>query len=265
MAPITIGISGAAGRMGKRLIVLGTADSSLKLTAATESEGHPAVGKDAGEVAGIGEIGLRITPQLEEKVDVFIDFSSPLAAGKIVNRCAELKTPLVFATTGTLAEQNAFIKEVSKTIPLLVSPSMSMTVNLAMKLCETAAQILKNKDADVEIIEQHHRHKKDAPSGTALKFGQMIADAMYITGFRFGREGITGERPHNEIAYHSVRAGNNPGEHTILFGLPSETLEISVKASDRDCYAAGAIEAAKFLYDKKPGLYSMFDVLKFNG
>jgi len=261
MTPINIGISGAAGRMGQRLTAFITADSTLKLTAAMEADGHAYLGRDAGEVAGVGNIGLPITADIEKKVDVFIDFSSPHATEKIVNRCAELGIPLVFATTGTTPEQNVFIRQMSQKIPLLVSPSMSMSVNVAMKLCETAAQTLKDKDADVEIIERHHRFKKDAPSGTALKFGKIISDAMSITDSRFGREGVLGERPHNEIAYHAVRIGDNPGEHTILFGLLGETLEITVKATNRDCYAAGAVAAAKFLHDKEPGLYSMFDVL----
>jgi len=264
MTPITIGIGGAAGRMGQRLVALITADKTVKLAAAIETEGHTSLGRDAGEVSGIGKIGLPITAVMENNVDVFIDFSSPLATGKIVSQCAKLNMPLVFATTGTMPEQNAFIREVSKKIPLLVSPSMSMTVNLAMKLCHTAAETLKDKYADVEIIEKHHRYKKDSPSGTALKFGKIISDAMFITDSCFGRKGVIGERPHNEIAYHAVRIGDNPGEHTILFGLLGETLEITVKASDRDCYAAGAITAAKFLHDKEPGLYNMFDVLGFN-
>jgi 4-hydroxy-tetrahydrodipicolinate reductase len=130
-----------------------------------------------------------------------------------------------------------------------------------MKLCETAAGILKDKDADVEIIEKHHRFKVDAPSGTALKFGKVIADKMGLDSARNGREGSVGARPHGEIGYHAVRIGDNPGEHTILFGLLGETLEISVKASNRDCYASGALEAAKFLAGKPNGLYSMNDVL----
>jgi 4-hydroxy-tetrahydrodipicolinate reductase len=139
---------------------------------------------------------------------------------------------------------------------------MSMTVNLAMKLCESAAQTLNGKDADVEIVEKHHRFKADAPSGTALKFGQLIADKMNLTEQQHGRLGDLGKRPRNEIGYHAVRIGANPGEHTILFGLPGETLEVTVKASNRDCYASGALAAAKFLHGKPAGLYGMNDVLE---
>jgi 4-hydroxy-tetrahydrodipicolinate reductase len=136
-----------------------------------------------------------------------------------------------------------------------------MMVNLAMKLCELAARTLKDKDADVEIIEKHHRFKVDAPSGTALKFGQMIAAEMGIEYQKHGREGVVGERPHSEIGFHAVRLGDNAGEHSILFGLLGETLEINIKASNRDCYAQGALAAAKFLYGKPPGLYNMNDLL----
>jgi 4-hydroxy-tetrahydrodipicolinate reductase len=140
---------------------------------------------------------------------------------------------------------------------------MSTTVNLAMKLVATAASVLKDaaSGVDVEIIERHHRMKEDSPSGTALKFGEIIAGIMRQTVHRHGREGQVGRRPPSEIGYHAVRTGDNPGEHTIVFGLLGETLEISVKASSRDCYALGALAAAKFVARQKPGLYSMYDVL----
>ncbi|MDR0869888.1 MAG: 4-hydroxy-tetrahydrodipicolinate reductase [Planctomycetaceae bacterium] len=254
-------ISGAAGRMGQRLIALAGADETLEVAAALEAANHPKIGTDAGEIAGIGKIGVPLTAGLERKADAVIDFSSPKATEKIVAECVAFKMPLVFATTGISAEQRSLIKEAAAHIPVLFSPSMSMTVNLAMKLCETAAKTLKNKDADVEIIEKHHRFKVDAPSGTALKFGQMIADEMGLDKQQYGREGVLGQRPRQEIGFHSVRIGDNPGEHTILFGLLGETLEITVKASNRDCYAAGALAAAKFLYGKPAGLYGMNDVL----
>lgn len=262
MTNIRIGITGAAGRMGQRLVALATLDKSLEVVAAVESPSSPKLGADAGEVAGVGSIGVPITAELERKVDVLIDFSSPKGTDAIVDRCMELKIPLVMATTGTTTQQNAKIREAATHMPVLFSPSMSMSVNLAMKLCEIAARTLKSKDADVEIIERHHRFKVDAPSGTALKFGKIIADEMDITNGNFGRNGVTGERPHNEIGYHAVRIGDNPGEHSILFGLLGETLEITVKASNRDCYALGALAAAKFLHGKAPGLYGMNDVLE---
>ena len=258
---LRIGISGAAGRMGQRLVALATADKELEVVAAVEAQSHGKIGVDAGEWAGVGKIGVPITPELERKVDVLIDFSSHKGTEKIVQRCLELKAPLVFATTGTTPEQNAMLREAATHLPILVSPSMSMTVNLAMKLCEMAARTLRDKDADVEILERHHRFKADAPSGTALKFGKIIAEEMGQTSQRHGREGVVGERPHGEIGYHAIRVGDNPGEHTIVFGLLGETLEVTVKATSRDCYASGALAAAKFLHGKAPGLYSMNDVL----
>ena len=261
MTPLHIGISGAAGRMGQRLVALATADKDLKVVAAFEVPGHAKIGADAGEVAGIGKIDVPIATELERKVDVLIDFSSSKGTETIVARCLELKVPFVFATTGTTPEQNALVRDAATHLPVLVSPSMSMTVNLAMKLCEMAGRTLKDKDADVEIIEKHHRFKVDSPSGTALKFGSIIAGEMKLDRHRHGREGVVGERPHGEVGYHAVRIGDNPGEHTILFGLLGETLEITVKASNRDCYALGALSAAKFLHGKAPGLYNMNDVL----
>ena len=171
--------------------------------------------------------------------------------------------PLVLATTGLEEHQQEKVKQIAKTIPLLWAPSMSLAVNLAMKLTQVAAGALKDhpSGADVEIIERHHRFKEDSPSGTALKFGEIVAGEMHQSAAQHGRSGRPGKRPHGEIGYHAVRVGDNPGEHTIIFGLLGETLEISVKATNRDCYAYGALSAAKFLVRQKPGLYSMNDVL----
>jgi len=261
MTAIRIVISGAAGRMGQRLIALGTADKELEIVAAIEMAGHPKLGFDAGELSGIGKIGIPLADDYGQNVDVLIDFSSPKGTDRLVSRCVERHTALVFATTGITPEQDRLLEEAAGKIPVLMSPSMSMTVNLAMKLCEQAGRTLEDKDVDVEIIERHHRFKADSPSGTALKFGKIIAAEMGQTVERHGREGRIGERPHNEIGYHAVRVGDNPGEHTILFGLCGETLEITVKASNRDCYAHGAFAAAKFLHGKAAGLYTMTDVL----
>jgi 4-hydroxy-tetrahydrodipicolinate reductase len=258
---IRIGIKGAAGRMGQRIVALATADKTFEIVTALEAETHPRIGSDAGETAGIGSIGVPITVDWKQKPDVMIDFSSPKGMEHLVRCCLEHRTPLVFATTGISSEQYKVLYEVASHLPVLVSPSMSMTVNLAMKLCELTAQTLKNKDTDVEIIEKHHRFKVDAPSGTALKFGTIISEKMGLNILQHGRSGVLGERSRNEIGFHAVRIGDNPGEHTILFGLLGETLEISVKASNRDCYAQGALAAAQFLFGKNPGLYSMNDVM----
>lgn len=261
MNKIRVSIFGAAGRMGQRLVALSAADPALEVVAAVDSESSPHVGEDAGILAGIKAIGVPITAQMERKVDIIIDFSSPKATDSLLEYCVEHRTPLVYATTGTTPEQEEALRKAAHSIPLLWSPSMSMTVILTMRLAQAAAKVLKDKDADVEIIEHHHRFKADAPSGTALKFGKIIAGEMGIDHFVHGREGKCGARPHNEIGYHAVRIGDNPGQHSIMFGLFGETLELTVKASNRDAYALGALEAAKFLVGKTTGLYDMYDVL----
>jgi 4-hydroxy-tetrahydrodipicolinate reductase len=155
------------------------------------------------------------------------------------------------------------LQQAASIIPLLWAPNMSLAVNLVMRLAAVTGQALRNhpSGADVEIIERHHRFKEDAPSGTALKFGEVIAQAMGQTQHQHGRQGRPGARPHEEIGYHAVRVGDNPGEHTIIFGLLGETIELVVRATSRDCYAHGALTAAKFLVGKKPGMYSIQNVL----
>jgi len=260
---LRIAINGAGGRMGQRLVALGSADKDLKIVAALEYSGYPKLNEDAGLIAGVGSIGVPVTRSLSVPVDAVIDFSTPAGADAIIKTCVEKKVPLVMATTGLEEEHKAQLREAAKLIPLLWAPSMSLAVNLAMKLTETAAAALKDhpSGADVEIIERHHRFKEDSPSGTALKFGEIVQQQMGQTQIAHGREGRPGKRPHHEIGYHAVRVGDNPGEHTIIFGLLGETLEIVVRASNRDCYAHGALAGAKFVAGKKPGLYGMSDVL----
>jgi 4-hydroxy-tetrahydrodipicolinate reductase len=247
--------------MGQRLIALTAADAELSLAAAIDSPQHPRLGEDAGLLAGVPSQGVPIAGVLDVAADVAIDFSVPAASENFLEICRRQKIPLVVATTGFDEAQMTKLRATAREIPVLWSPSMSLSVNLTMKLAEVAAKALKDRDADVEIIERHHRFKEDSPSGTALKFGQIIADAMGQTVHRHGREGRPGKRPHGEIGYHAIRIGDNPGEHTIVFGMLGETIELSVRATNRDCYAAGALAAAKFLVGKKPGLYGMNDVL----
>jgi 4-hydroxy-tetrahydrodipicolinate reductase len=247
--------------MGQRLVALMAADAELSLTAAIDSPRHPRLGEDAGLVAGVRSQGVPLTGALELSVDAAIDFSVPAAAEKFIETCRQQKIPLVVATTGFDEAQMKKLRAAARETALLWSPNMSLAVNLTMRLAEMAAKALKDRDADVEIIERHHRFKEDSPSGTALKFGQIIAGAMGQTAHRHGREGRPGKRPHEEIGYHAIRIGDNPGEHTILFGVLGETIELSVRATNRDCYAAGALAAAKFLVRQAPGLYGMNDVL----
>lgn len=258
-----IAIHGAAGRMGLRLIALGHQDPELALTAAIDSPQHPVQGQDVGVVAGLGPIGLTLGSELPDQVQVVIDFSVPAAAESITRVCQQRRIPLVMATTGLEPSQQDLVRAAAETTAVVWAPSMSLAVNLTMRLVQMAAQVLKDhsQGVDVEIVERHHRFKVDSPSGTALKFGQIIADAMGQTRHVHGREGQIGQRPRDEIAYHAIRVGDNPGEHTILFGMLGESIEFNVRATNRDCYALGALAAAKFIADKPPGLYSMNDVL----
>ncbi|MFO0896829.1 MAG: 4-hydroxy-tetrahydrodipicolinate reductase [Pirellulales bacterium] len=263
MTPLRLVVHGAAGRMGQRIVALAAADPDFRLVAALDRAGHPRLGEDAGLVAGVAALGVPLANEWAGEADVVIDFSTAEAVSDVVATCLERRVPLVVATTGLEAAGRQAVEAGAKKIPLLWAPSMSLAVNLAMKLTEVAGQALKDhpSGADVEILERHHRFKEDAPSGTALKFGQIISQAMGLTRQQHGREGRPGQRPHNEIGYHAIRTGDNPGEHTIVFGLLGETLEITVKASNRDCYAHGALAAAKFIVRQPAGLYGMQDVL----
>jgi 4-hydroxy-tetrahydrodipicolinate reductase len=249
--------------MGQRVTALATADPRFKVVAALESANHPLLGKDAGLIAGVGEIGVPLGVVGESSADVVIDFSVPDAAVAVIAHCIEFARPVVVATTGLEPEQQGYVRKAAKRIPIVWSPSMSTAVNVAMKLTAIAAKALRDlpTGVDVEIVECHHRFKEDAPSGTALKFGQIVASEMEISEHRHGRSGRPGKRPRDEIGYHAIRSGDNPGEHKIIFGMLGETLEVRVAATNRDCYAQGALLAAEWLVNKPPGLYGMSDVL----
>lgn len=262
MSATKLAIHGAAGRMGRRLIALAAADPHFQLVGAWENAGHVSLGQDAGALAGIEPIGLSLSAQPSVAPDVVIDFSVPEASAALVERCAERGWPAVVATTGFSAEQKERIARAGQRIALLVSPNLSFAVNLAMKLADVAAAALAAHpgQVDVEIIERHHRFKEDSPSGTALKFGEIVSARMGQQSARHGREGRPGARPAGEIGYHAVRAGDHPGEHEILFGLIGESVEIRVAATNRDAYATGALAAARQLVGKPPGLYSTAQV-----
>ena len=207
---------------------------------------------------------MLLSSEWPDTAHAVIDFSLPAAVDACLQAALERNFPLVVATTGLSESQKLALKEAAVSIPICWAPSMSMAVNLTMKLTQQITETLKSVAGglDVEIIERHHRFKADAPSGTALRFGELIAEKMdgdvkHVQG----REGETGERSRNEIGYHAVRVGDNPGEHTIVFGMMGERIELNVAASNRDCYASGAIAAARWLQGKSNGLYSMFDVL----
>lgn len=262
--PIKIAVHGAAGRMGCRVVALATENPSLELVAAVEHADHPSLGEDAGTLAGVGPAGVPVTDRWPADADAVIDFSLPAAVDACVDHCVATATPLVVATTGLSNEQKEHLNDAARTIPLVWAPSMSLAVNLTMRLAEQVAETLRDVTGgiDVEIIERHHRFKADAPSGTALRFGELIAAKLgESTRHVHGRHGDTGQRTLNEIGYHAVRVGDNPGEHTIVFGMLGEKIELNVAASNRDCYASGALTAATWLQEKPAALYDMSDVL----
>jgi 4-hydroxy-tetrahydrodipicolinate reductase len=263
MTRTAVAINGAAGRMGQRLIHLTQADPELKLAAALEAPGHPLLGRDIGEVCGLGPLGILLAAELTSAipVDVLIDFSMPEGTMHVLPVCVDRRIPIVIATTGHSPSQRQEIEAAAHQTPLLMAPNMSLAVNALFQLVRQAAVLLRGKDFDVEIIERHHRFKKDSPSGTALHFARIIQEAMGQTELRHGREGLVGERPAQEIGMHALRAGDNVGEHTIIFSTLGETLELVHKGHTRDSYARGALLAAKVLASKPAGRYSMNDVL----
>ena len=262
--PLRLVVHGAAGRMGQRVIACAAADTTpWKVVAAIERPGHPRAGLDAGTLAGLPAAGVAVAAAWDCPADVVIDFSLPEAVTGIVATCVAKRLPLVVATTGLEDRERRAIAEAAAVIPILQSPSMSLAVNIAMDLVGRAAGLVTRAGGrtDVEILEIHHRHKEDSPSGTALKFGAIVREAMGQTRAVHGREGRPGARPADEIGYHAIRAGDNPGEHTILFGMDGESFAVTVRATNRDCYARGALAAARFLVGRPAGLYSMGDVL----
>ncbi len=258
-----LGINGAAGRMGQRLVHLTHEDKELALGAALEAPNNPLLGRDIGEVCGLGALGvlLRADVPHNHRLDVIIDFSMPEGTMNVLPLCTARGIPLVVATTGHTPAQKAEIEAAAHHTAILMAPNMSLSVNVLFDLVQRAAELLNGKGFDVEIVERHHRFKKDAPSGTALQFAHIVQDAMKQTELRHGREGLVGERPPHEIGMHAIRVGDNVGEHTIIFSTLGETLELVHKGHSRDSYAHGALAAAKYLAGKGAGRYGMKDVL----
>ncbi len=258
-----VAINGACGRMGQRLVALAREDADLVVVAALDSATSPLQGQDAGTVAGVGPSGVPITAglPLEVRVDCVIDFSAPEGTAAVLPACVARKLPLVVATTGHTDAQKAEIEEAAHETAVLYAPNMSLVVNVLFKLVRLAAEALNGKGFDAEIVERHHRFKKDSPSGTAAHFAEIIRDARGGGTFVHGREGLVGERTAGEIGVHAVRAGDNVGEHTVIFSTLGETLELVHKGHSRDSYARGALLAAKFLANRPAGRYTMNDVL----
>ena len=258
-------VAGAAGRMGKMLIQLIATDSSHKLAGALEAKGIPAVGLDAGANAGIAALGVKITddyPSIAKPDSVTLDFTSAVASLEHLEVAAKAGAAIVIGSTGFTPDMEQRAKELAAKTRTVLAPNMSMGVNVLMKLVREAAAIL--KDFDAEVIEIHHRTKVDAPSGTALGLGRAIAEARGQTladDATYGREGITGVRPRGQIGVLALRAGDAVGDHTVIFGGTGERLELTHRSQSRDSLARGAMRAAAWLVDKKPGLYTMRDVL----
>jgi len=263
---VRIAISGAAGRMGKTLIEACQHAEGLQVTAAIEFPGSSLLGADAGEMAGIGKLGVAIVGDLSEVLadfDVLIDFTRPDVTENNLKLCVQAGNAIVIGTTGFTEEQKTFIEVSSKKTGVVFAPNMSVGVNLCFKLLDIAARVM-NGDVDIEIIEAHHRHKIDAPSGTALRMGEVVADALgrdLKTCAVYGREGQTGERERETIGFETIRAGDIVGEHTVMFADIGERVEITHKASSRMTFAKGAARAALFVHENGNGLYDMQDVL----
>ncbi|WP_022854758.1 4-hydroxy-tetrahydrodipicolinate reductase [Thermodesulfobacterium thermophilum] len=264
--PVKAIVAGAAGRMGKTLINLIFNNPEIDLVGAFEHPEHPAVGKDVGEVVGLPKTGIIVEGSLEkviEKGDVIIDFTFHKASLENIKINAKYKKAYVLGTTGFTKEELEEIHQLAKqNFPLVQDYNMSMGVNLLCKLVEITAKVLA-EGYDIEIIEAHHRMKKDAPSGTALKLANVIAQALGRSDkdYRFCREGIIGERSSNEIGIQTIRGGDIVGEHTVLFAGIGERIELTHKASSRETFARGAIKAAIWVVGKEPGVYGMQDVL----
>jgi len=263
---VNIVVGGAAGRMGSRIVALHGEAPGLRVAAALEAPGHRAVGRDAGETAGVGKLGVSITADAGAALTrdrVLVEFSVPEASLEHARLVARAGGRAVIGTTGFSGAQREEMAALARQAAILVAPSMSVAVTLAFSLLATMAKVL-GDDYDVEITETHHRYKKDAPSGTALHMAEIVARALgrdlKQVGV-YGRQGVPGERTGKEIGVMSLRSGDVVGEHTVSFGTLGERLELTHKAHSRDMFARGALRAVRWVAGRGPGLYSMHDVL----
>jgi len=263
---IRVAVVGAAGRMGKTLIEAVTAADGVTLAAATELPDSTLIGVDAGELSGVGKLGVLISHSLTKVIDDFdvvIDFTGPAATMVHLDVCRKHGKAMVIGTTGLTDEQKGRISAAADDIGIVFAPNMSVGVNLCFRLLELAARVM-GDDADIEIVEAHHRHKVDAPSGTALRMGEVVAKALgrdLKEVAVYGREGQTGARDPETIGFETIRAGDVVGEHTVWFATEGERVEITHKASSRMTFARGAVRAAGWLTGRSKGLFDMQDVL----
>ncbi|MBS0288066.1 MAG: 4-hydroxy-tetrahydrodipicolinate reductase [Proteobacteria bacterium] len=263
---LRLAIAGCHGRMGQALVQAITESSGVKLCGATVSPNHDLINTDIGTIAGVKPIHLKPVDDLNfiiDNFDVLIDFTTPDATLNHLRICLENGKKIVIGTTGFNAEQKTIIQEMSQEMAIVFAPNTSVGVNLCYELLKQAASIV-GENADIEIIEAHHRNKVDAPSGTALKMGETICQVLnrkMDEVATYGRQGMTGKRDKKTIGFSSIRASDIVGEHTVIFALNGERIEITHKATNRGTFAHGAIRAAKWLESKREGLYSMADVL----
>ncbi|MFT0211649.1 4-hydroxy-tetrahydrodipicolinate reductase [Pseudomonas sp. F1_0610] len=261
-----IAVMGAAGRMGKTLIEAVCQTETGELTAAIDRPDSSLIGADAGELTGLGKISVPLVADLRDVLndfDVLIDFTHPSVTLKNLEICRQAKKAMVIGTTGFSLQERELIVQAGKEIPIVFAANFSVGVNLCLNLLDTAARVLGN-DVDIEILEAHHRHKVDAPSGTALRMGEVVANALGRDLEQvavYGREGQTGARKAETIGFATVRAGDIVGDHTVLFAADGERVEITHKASSRMTFAKGAVRAAVWLKEKPADLYDMQDVL----
>jgi 4-hydroxy-tetrahydrodipicolinate reductase len=266
MNEIRIGITGAGGRMGRTLVQAVTETDGLVLGAATERTGSSLIGADAGELAGVGRLGVAVATELSsvlDDFDVLIDFTAPAATIAHLECCRTAGRRMVIGTTGLDESQRARVAAAGEQIGIVFAPNMSVGVNLCFKLLDIAARVL-GDEVDIEIIEAHHRHKVDAPSGTALRMGEVIAAALgrdLKEVAVYGREGHTGPRERQTIGFETIRAGDIVGEHSVWFAADGERVEIAHKASNRVNFARGAMRAAGWIAGHERGLFDMQDVL----
>jgi len=264
-SPLAVAVAGASGRMGRMLTEAITLADDCRLSGALDVPGSPAVGHDAAAFLGV-DSGVRVTSDLRRGLtgaQVLIDFTRPEGTMAHLAVCRELGVSAVVGTTGLSAEQKSEIARIAQHVPIVMAPNMSAGVNVVLKLLEMAARAL-NEGYDIEIIEAHHRHKVDAPSGTALQMGEVVARALgrdLASCAVYGREGVTGERAAATIGFSSVRGGDIVGDHTVLFAGTGERIEITHRSASRATYAQGSLRAARFLAGKRHGLFDMHDVL----
>jgi 4-hydroxy-tetrahydrodipicolinate reductase len=263
---LRLAVPGAAGKMGRMILKVIAETPSTELVAAIERPVSSTLGQDAGVVAGLGPLGVAIRSDLDAALgnaDVVIDFTAPSATAWTVSRAADREVAVVIGTTGLGEAEKRAVWQASERIPIVLSANMSLGVNVLFGLVAQAARAL-GAGYDVEIVELHHRQKKDAPSGTALSMASALAEALgrdLSKEARYGREGQVGARSPDEIGIHAVRGGDIVGEHTVYFCGLGERLEITHRASSRETFARGAVRAAEWLRDRDPGLYDMQDVL----